>query len=251
MLLQMPFRKKPNMYDVTQERNLSHALDDQIVNNLQSELSTMAKTYNRLLKRHSTLLNDNQKQKQKNAMLKNVIHNTTQINIKVEKPEATKACNVHKEELSVHQIKFRNWMIHVVGLKQYLSLFLVHECDHIAMIEFLDEDFLQNELGIKMKPHYKLILKRAKQFKAKMKEFNEIVKNSKVLAKYKQRFIELGILTLQGLKDDIKTEEDVKRLLDITDHDEVNNILSKIHHGSRRKRKDKVTEGHAITYHFQ
>ena len=106
-------------------------------------------------------------------------------------------------------------MIDIVKLEQYLSNFKDAECDDVRMIEFFDEECLENDIGIKTKIHRRLIMKKATEFRMAQDDFvnNKLNKNIEI----KQLLEQYGILSMKDLKQDIKTKEDLINILQTDD----------------------------------
>lgn len=105
------------------------------------------------------------------------------------------------------KIKFESWLIEIVKLEQYLGNFKDSECNDIRMIEFFDNESLENEIGIKTTIHRRLIMKKANEFKMAQDDFinNKLQKNIEI----KQLLEQYGILSMKDLKDEIKSKEDL------------------------------------------
>eukprot|EP01084_Bolivina_argentea_P004113 7785_1 len=153
--------------------------------------------------------------------------------------------NMLKNEIC--KLKFKNWLKNSVKLNQYLINFEQHECADIRMIEFLDEDTINNDIGIKHKLHRKLILKKAKQFKYLQIEFFSMLENNKELSKYKLRFEENGIITFDDLYNDIQTKQQCCKILKIRDNNTLNKLWNIISTQNEQSEAI-VNEGQPTTY---
>ena len=118
------------------------------------------------------------------------------------------------------KIKFESWLIEIVGLEQYLINFKETECNDVRMIEFFDDECLENEIGIKTTLHRRLIMKKANEFKMSQDDFlnNKLNKNIEI----KQLLEHYGILSMKDLKQDIKTKDDLCNILQSHDTEDEN-----------------------------
>ena len=136
-----------------------------------------------------------------------------------------KECEDNKENgISSCKLKFRDWLLNVVKLEQYLAKFEENECDDIRMIQDLNENIIANDIGVKNKLHCKLIARKAKQYKQSQIKFNNLLESDNKLMEYTQRFEDNGILTLQDLHNNIQTKLQLGLLLRIMDEDKLNKI---------------------------
>ena len=126
------------------------------------------------------------------------------------------------------KIKFNDWLCNIVKLKQYLSVFETYSYDNITMIEFLNKEIIEKELNISSSIHCDLILKRVKEFKIMMKQFDEILMKNDNLYSYKQQLIQHGIITLNELRNDIKTLQNVHDILKVKDRNASISLLQTI-----------------------
>lgn len=113
------------------------------------------------------------------------------------------------------KIKFESWLSEIVKLEQYLANFKDAECNDVRMIEFFDEEDLENVIQIKNKIHRRLIMKKSTEFKMAQDDFvnNKLNKNIEI----KQLLEQYGILSIKDLKQDIKTKEDLVNILQCDD----------------------------------
>ena len=124
----------------------------------------------------------------------------------------------------IFKIKFKHWLFDTVKLKQYLSNFEKNECNDIRMIEFLDENTIRKDIGIKNKLHVKLILKQVTQFKQLQTALSERLKSNDILKQYESVFNSNGILTYRDLQNDIQTEQQLENILKIRNHEKAKAI---------------------------
>eukprot|EP01084_Bolivina_argentea_P033363 61708_1 len=143
-----------------------------------------------------------------------------------------------KSEENVCRVKFDHWLCKVVKLKQYLVNFEEHEYNDITLIEYFDDDVIKNELGINKKLHCKKILRHVEIFKNMTNEFKQWLDVNKCMQQYEQKLILNGIMTLPDLRKDIKTKDDVVKVLEIENEMEINKIINIIHSDRSKYEKE-------------
>eukprot|EP01084_Bolivina_argentea_P161367 280921_1 len=120
--------------------------------NLERKLIIQCKMNEERGKMYSEMLITKQQIEMENLVLKKQIQNMiNNINYDDEKE--------WNKEYGNCKLKFEHWLCNVVKLGQYLKLFKQKEYNDVTLIEFFDQDTL-NEIGIENKLHRKLIIKR-------------------------------------------------------------------------------------------
>jgi len=103
------------------------------------------------------------------------------------------------------RLRFRKWLCETVKLGQFLGRFRASECDDVRMIEFFEDAALEKEIGVARTFHRKLILKKAREFKAAQGAFSRLLDadapEAKALRKHKDALERHGILSLPDLAD--------------------------------------------------
>jgi len=103
------------------------------------------------------------------------------------------------------RLRFRKWLCETVKLGQLLERFRASECDDVRMIEFFEDAALEKEIGVARTFHRKLILKKAREFKAAQGAFSRLLDadapEAKALRKHKDALERHGILSLPDLAD--------------------------------------------------
>merc|ERR1712048_596907 len=130
-------------------------------------------------------------------------------------PSAEEA-SAKKENEHVCNEKFERWLCDTVKLGQYLGAFRKNECNDIRMIEFFEEDAIEKEVGIKKLFHRKLLMKKANEFKKAQQAFCALLDENKETKVYKERLESQGIVTLNELRNSVKSKEDLMDVLDET-----------------------------------
>eukprot|EP01083_Nonionella_stella_P069662 185839_1 len=137
--------------------------------------------------------------------------------------------DVHYAEGDLCRNKFEDWLCNVVRLDRYRTVFQDNGYDDITMIPFMDEDVIQDELGISNKLHCKLILKRIDEFKAMVCEFDAFLDANVALKHYEDNLKERGIITMMHLKEDIQHKKDISRIVGIKQKANVQKIWNIIY----------------------
>jgi len=103
------------------------------------------------------------------------------------------------------RLRFRKWLCETVKLGQLLERFRASECDDVRMIEFFEDAALEKEIGVARTFQRKLILKKAREFKAAQGAFSRLLHaaspEAKTLRKHKDALEQHGILRLPDLAD--------------------------------------------------
>jgi len=118
------------------------------------------------------------------------------------------------EDEDICNVKFEQWLCDTVKLGQYLSAFRKSECNDIRMIEFFEEAAIEKEIGIKKLFHRKLIMKKANEFKKAQHAFSVLLDENKETKVYKERLESQGIVTLNELRNCVKSKDDLMNVLD-------------------------------------
>lgn len=168
------------------EHNYSHSMHDMDDEKKMDDISISYKSYNSNINHHH--FNNNHQNK----------------------PYINSPRLLHED---ICKIKFEDWLCNVVKLGQYLNLFKEKEYNDIRMIEFFDEDAVENDIGIKKKLHRKLVMKKAKEFRDLQMDFSVIFEKNIQLKIHKDVLEQHGILNLKDLKNDIKTKQSLKTIL--------------------------------------
>ena len=106
--------------------------------------------------------------------------------------------------------KFERWLGETVKLGQYLSLLRKSECDDVRMIEFFEDEALEKEIGIERTFHRKLILKKAREFKAAQ---SELGRHLKLKPQHKESLEVHGILSAKDLRKDVHSKQQLVEIL--------------------------------------
>eukprot|EP01084_Bolivina_argentea_P057234 104606_1 len=125
-------------------------------------------------------------------------------------------------------IKFKYWLCQIVGLKQYMSLFIKSQDNDIRMVPYFDEDMIRNDVGINKKGHLRLILDEVNEFRKMQTVFNEWLIQNK-LTKYQQDLKRNGILILTDLRRDIQNKKDLKVVFGLEDDNRTDIIWDAVH----------------------
>jgi len=120
------------------------------------------------------------------------------------------------EDEDVCNAKFERWLCDTVKLGQYLSAFRKSECNDVRMIEFFEEEAVENEIGITKLFHRKLLMKKANEFKQAQYAFSVLLDENKETKVYKERLESQGIVTLNELRNSVKSKDDLMDVLNET-----------------------------------
>eukprot|EP01083_Nonionella_stella_P141244 434785_1 len=146
--------------------------------------------------------------------------------------------------------KFADWLCNTVKLQQYLPLFEQNEYNDIRMVEFLDEETLQNDIGIGKRLHCKLILKKVSEFRSLQNEFNTLLNHNKGLKQYKQEFEEHGISTLKDLQNDVKSKRELGEMIKLQNESKLCLLWDTIRGQNDLDMSERIyKEGHRTEYH--
>eukprot|EP01084_Bolivina_argentea_P267683 454468_1 len=121
-------------------------------------------------------------------------------------------------------LKFKHWIKNIVGLPQYLPLFEDNEYCDISMVQFFENDVL-NEIGINNQLHRKLILEKVNEFKLMSNDLEMMQQ----LKPYKYELIKYSILTIEDLRNEVKSINDVTKIFDINDDGKIKEIFEAIY----------------------
>eukprot|EP01083_Nonionella_stella_P004770 13907_1 len=193
--------------EMTQEKNDYHVMTAQF-SSLQTEVKRLKSNNQRLTREKDSLDAVNKQQKLKmNAQMEQLKH----------KEEEKKEEDVGVEEKC--KVSFKRWLHEIVNLGRYFELFEKNQSDDIRYIEFFDEDTIKNEIGIKHVIHSKFIMKKINEFKKKQMAFNVVLETHPDMRSYKTQFEVNGILTMEQLKNQIKTKKDLANVLQMKSND--------------------------------
>lgn len=136
----------------------------------------------------------------------------------------------------VFKMKFKRWLCETVKLGQYLELFEKNECDDVRMIEFFEEKVLEKELGIGRTLHRKLIMKKAREHTAAMREFEALLEQDRHTKPYRESLEMHGIMNTKDLRESVSSKEELMAILGAS------SSLSRTASKSRRERQQKSME---------
>eukprot|EP01083_Nonionella_stella_P065757 172529_1 len=223
-----------NDKDTSLQQLESKVMDkDKEIESMRQEILDTVNRYNVLQSTHQALQEERNKEVIQSTLLKKekeeleaecvrltVLRKENEQDLEQKEPE---------DEDEICKTKFKHWLLDTVKLKRYLTNFEGNEADDVRMIEFLDEQTVAQDIGIRNRLHCKLVLKKAAQFRESQMEFNQMIKNDPLLKEYKDVFEQRGILRLQDLKSDVKTPKDLGNMLGIVDEERVNVLWTNIH----------------------
>eukprot|EP01083_Nonionella_stella_P305526 1066216_1 len=99
-------------------------------------------------------------------------------------------------------------------LEQYFDKFKENECHDIRDLEYFDEDFIKNEIGIKSPIQRRRFIGECKKFKVQMDEFKQLNSIPPMLLMKLQTF---GIVTMYILCQEVQQELDLKNKFGLGD----------------------------------
>jgi len=134
----------------------------------------------------------------------------------------------------IFKIKFKRWLCDTVKLGQYLELFEKNECDDVRMIEFFEEKVLEKELGIKRTFHRKLIMKKAKEHTAAMREFEALLEQDHHTKPFRESLEMHGIMNTKDLRESVSSKEELMAILSASSSPKASKL--------RRERQQKSME---------
>eukprot|EP01083_Nonionella_stella_P161706 529993_1 len=102
-----------------------------------------------------------------------------------------------------------------IRLTEYFDQFKEASVCDIRDVEFFDADTL-SDIKFRNKLHEKKLLKEAENFKVKMNEFMQLLKENQISSQHKLLFNKLGIVTVDILCDQIQEKEHLKQKCNIT-----------------------------------
>ena len=111
--------------------------------------------------------------------------------------------------------RFKEWLVNDLKLSQYLANFEENHYDDIRMIQQLDQDTINNDIGITNKLHCKWILSKANAFIKCQEGFDQVFERNKSLEGFKKVLKDNGIFILDDLMIKIKTKLELGNMLKI------------------------------------
>eukprot|EP01084_Bolivina_argentea_P131869 232700_1 len=197
------------------------------------------------------LIKDNEKLQSKvNELEIKLFQKQQEIDLLIQNQQKMQFSNKYNHELKDDgkdfcAVSFHLWMDKHIKVDEIKKLFVQNaKYNDIRMMIYLDKDILLNEIGINSKIFIKIILNECEQLIESQTEFTKLINNRKYVGLFNNK----GILTLEHFERFIRTQNDLKNVIEIQNSKHRQQIWNKLTNVINND-VDDSEEGHNTDYY--